>query len=61
MNYYKQLKSMLTVDIRDVLFFAGLTMFGYGLYLLKGQWLTFTVCGPMIMAIGYLMRDKQKG
>ena len=46
------------IDIRDVLFLGGWGMLGYGLYLFKGQWLAFTACGPLLMIIAYLMRNK---
>jgi hypothetical protein len=45
------------LDVRDVLVFGGLSMLGYGLYLLR-PWLGFAVAGALLMGIGYLMRDK---
>ena len=45
-------------DIRDVLLLGGLTMLGRGLYLRWGEWLAFSVCGGLLMIIGYLMRGK---
>lgn len=45
------------LDVRDVLVFGGLSMLGYGLYLLR-PWLGFAVSGALLMGIGYLMRDK---
>jgi len=43
-------------DIRDVLLLGGLAMLGRGLYLRWGEWLAFSVCGGLLMIIGYLMR-----
>jgi len=45
-------------DIRDVFCFGGVGMLGYGLYLLKGLGWAFVVCGSLLMAIGYLMKDE---
>ena len=45
------------LDVRDFLVFGGLSMLGYGLYLLR-PWLGFAVAGALLMGIGYLMRDK---
>lgn len=45
------------LDIRDFFVFGGLSMLGYGLYLLR-PWLGFAVAGAILMVIGYLMRDK---
>jgi len=44
-------------DIRDVFVLGGCGMLGYGLYLHWGQWLALTICGPLLMTIGYLMKD----
>ena len=44
-------------DIRDILFFVGLAMLGYGLYLVS-PWISFTACGVLLMLTGYLLRDK---
>jgi len=41
-------------DIRIVLFFGGLFMLGYGLFLYQ-PWLSFSVCGVILMATGWLM------
>lgn len=46
-------------DIRDVFVLGGLGMFGYGLYLACGLWLSFAVCGPLLMAMGYKMRGSE--
>jgi hypothetical protein len=43
------------VDGRDILILSGLSMLGYGLYLLY-PWLSFTVCGTLILAGGFFMR-----
>jgi len=60
MTYFKRIKSLFVIDIRDVFFFAGLAMLGYGLYLRFGLWLALVVCGPLLTATGYLMRDKPR-
>lgn len=44
-------------DVRDVLVISGLSMLGYGLYLLY-PWLSFTVCGALILAGGFFMRGE---
>jgi len=46
-----------TFDMRDILLFGGIAMLGYGLYLRWGQWLAFMVCGVLLMAVGYMMKD----
>ncbi len=43
------------LDVRDFLFFGGLAMMGYGLYLFR-PWVAFTVCGALLMLVGYAMR-----
>ncbi len=50
-------KIITAIDIRDVLLFGGLAMLGYGLHLFH-PWIAFSVCGVLLMAIGYLMRAK---
>jgi hypothetical protein len=47
-----------TFDIRIVLFFGGLIMLGYGLFLYL-PWISFSVCGVILMAIGWLMGGKR--
>ena len=39
------------IDIRDCFVFGGLGLMGYGLYLLH-PWLSFAVCGAVLLAIG---------
>ncbi|MDY7038187.1 MAG: hypothetical protein SV375_18745 [Thermodesulfobacteriota bacterium] len=46
-------------DIRDVFVLGGLAMLGYGLHLRWGLWLALIVCGVLLMAMGYLMKDKE--
>ncbi len=43
------------LDVRDFLFFGGLAMMGYGLYLFH-PWVAFTVCGALLMLVGYAIR-----
>jgi hypothetical protein len=45
-------------DIRVVLFFGGLILLGYGLFLYL-PWVSFSVCGVILMAVGWLMGDKR--
>lgn len=47
-----------TFDIRIVLFFGGLIMLGYGLFLYL-PWVSFSVCGVILMATGWLMGGKR--
>lgn len=42
-------------DIRIFFFFGGLGMLFHGLYL-REPWIAWTVCGPLLMALGYLTR-----
>lgn len=44
-------------DVRDVLLVGGLVMLGYGLYSFC-PWVSFTVCGVLLMAGGILMERK---
>jgi hypothetical protein len=53
-TYLKRLLSQL--DIRDILVFGGLSLLGYGLYLVE-PWIAFAVCGFLLMLIGYLMGE----
>lgn len=43
--------------VRDVLFFGGLSLLGYGLWL-QAPWIAFSVCGLILMISGYIMGDK---
>jgi len=45
-------------DMRDAFLLGGLAMLWHGLNLLKGQGWAFAVCGPLLMVIGYFIRDK---
>jgi hypothetical protein len=45
-------------DIRVVFFFGGLSLLGYGLFLYL-PWVSFSVCGVILMAVGWLMGDKR--
>lgn len=42
---------------RDVLFFLGFIIFGYGLYLIK-PCISFSVCGALILIAALFMRDE---
>jgi hypothetical protein len=52
-------KARVAFDVRDFLFFGGLSLTGYGFWLLK-PWVGFVVSGILLMATGYLMRGKQE-
>ena len=41
-------------DIRIVFFFGGLSLLGYGLFLYL-PWVSYSVCGVILMAVGWLM------
>ena len=45
-------------DIRPVFFFSGLILLGYGLFLYL-PWVSFSVCGLILMVIGWVMGDKK--
>ena len=47
-----------TFDIRIVFFIGGLCLFGYGLYLYI-PWVSYSVCGFILMAVGWLMEDRE--
>ena len=44
-------------DIRIVLFFGGLGLLFYGLFLYL-PWVSFSVCGVILMAVGWLMGER---
>ena len=46
------------IDVRDVLFFGGIFSLWYGLYL-KEPWVSFSVCGGILIVSGYIMGDKK--
>lgn len=60
MAILKNIKKFPSIDIRDVLFFGGIFMLGYGMFLWKGLWLALITCGSLFTVIGYLMTDKNK-
>jgi len=45
-----------TFDIRILFFFGGLGLLGYGLFLYL-PWVSFSVCGLILMTVGWLMGD----
>ncbi len=47
-----------TFEIRIVFFFGGLILLGYGLFLYL-PWLSYSICGVILMAIGWLMGGKR--
>jgi hypothetical protein len=59
MKYFQTIKGLAMIDIRDIFFVCGFVMFGHGLFFYNGLWLSLTVCGPLLMLTGYLMRDKR--
>jgi hypothetical protein len=44
-------------DVRDPIVLCGLVLLGYGLYLLR-PWVSFTVCGGLILVGGILMERR---
>ena len=46
--------------LRDILFLIGLGLFGYGLYIFT-PWISFTVCGAILMIVGWAMQEKTGG
>ena len=46
--------------LRDILFLLGLGLFGYGLYIFT-PWISFTVCGAILMIVGWAMQEKPGG
>ena len=53
MGYFEKIKSAVgrAIDLRDCFVFGGLGVMGYGLYLFR-PWVSFTVCGAILLAIG---------
>lgn len=47
------------LDVRDFLFFGGLSLLGYGLWL-YAPWLGFAVYGFFLMVSGYIMGGPEK-
>ncbi len=46
------------IDLRDCFVFGGLGIMGYGLYLFQ-PWVSFTVCGAILLAVGlFISRSK---
>jgi hypothetical protein len=45
-------------DIRIVFFFGGLSLITYGLFLYL-PWVSFSVCGLILMVVGWLMEGKR--
>jgi hypothetical protein len=45
-------------DIRDIFIFGWMAMLFYGLNI-QWPWIAFTVCGVLLMLIGYLMRGSK--
>jgi len=47
------------VDLRDVLLVVGLITLWYGLFLFA-PWVSFAVCGALLLAAAYLMPTKKQ-
>jgi hypothetical protein len=45
------------ITFRDFLLVGGISLMGYGLYLFI-PWVSFTVCGVLILAGGFFMSEK---
>ena len=50
-------KAKRAFDIRDFYVLCGLGSLGYGLYLFE-PWISFTVCGALVIVFGLLMGEK---
>ncbi len=55
---WSRIGAWLAASVRDLFYFPGMAMLGYGLYLLR-PWIAFAVCGALLMLTGYLMRDER--
>lgn len=44
------------ISLRDILLASGLSFMGYGLYQFK-PWLSFTICGVIVLAGGFFMKE----
>lgn len=54
--FKKLIRPMRLIGVRDVLYFGGLAMLGYGLWLLR-PWIGCSVAGLLLMTTGYLMQE----
>jgi len=52
--FFKKIQSFLP----DVFLFGGLCLLGYGLFLFS-PWVSFAICGVLLMAIGLFMGLKE--
>ena len=52
MKIFRLLKK---IDVRDILFVGGFALMGYGLFLFL-PWVSFTVCGVLLIAMGVSMK-----
>ena len=58
MNIIEKVKTTLKqLPGQDIIYFVGLAMLGYGLWLFL-PWIGFSVAGALLMATAYLMRSK---
>lgn len=46
-------------DVRDVFFMSGLSMLGYGLWLIS-PWLMFTTIGILVMGLSVLIGGRER-
>jgi len=56
-KFISTIHSILDLDIRDLFVFGGLGMLWYGLSL-HSLPIAYSVCGVLLMLIGYIMRGK---
>jgi len=54
MKIFRLLKK---IDVRDILFVGGFALLGYGLFLFL-PWVSFTVCGGLLIALSVTMRGR---
>ena len=58
LNIFEKVKTALKqLPGQDIIYFGGLAMLGYGLWLFL-PWIGFSVAGALLMATAYLMRSK---
>jgi len=57
-SVFSRIGAWLAASVRDFLYFPGMAMLGYGLYLYR-PWVAFSVCGALLMITGYLMGDEK--
>ncbi len=57
-SFFRKIRN--PVDLSDVFLFGGLCLLWHGLFLYR-PWVSFTVCGVLLMVYGLMMGIKDKG